>query len=38
MIKKLIKKFLPNFILKYRERYILYNARKKFFNMDLKEL
>ncbi len=38
MIKKLIKKFLPNFILKYRERYILYNARKKFSNMDLKDV
>ena len=38
MIKKFIKKFLPNFVLKYKERYNLYKERKKFSNMDLKDV
>ncbi len=34
----MIKKFLPNFILKYKERYNLYIRRKRFSNMDLKDV
>ena len=38
MIKKIIKFFLPNFIIKIRENFLINKELKKFSNMDMKEV
>ena len=37
-MKKIIKKLIPNFILKYREKYIIKRTRKKFAKMEIKDI
>ena len=38
MIRKIVKKFIPNFILKYREKYAVYKIRNKFLKMKQYEI